>query len=118
MALGTQLWLVRHGETEWNVVGRVQGHTKTELNEKGRLQAGELGRRLRGKNFAAVYASDLPRAYQTAEIAVAEAGQRCRWKSSGAPPSGPRRVRNCEPRGARFGRPGRQRVAAWNCAAD
>src|SRR5277367_5112051 len=71
---GARLWLVRHGETDWNAVGRVQGHTPTELNERGRGQARELGRLLKGRSFAAVWSSDLPRAYQTAELLVDAAG--------------------------------------------
>ena len=71
---GARLWLVRHGETDWNAAGRVQGHTPTELNERGREQAREIGRRLKGREFAAVWSSDLPRAFQTAELLVESAG--------------------------------------------
>ncbi len=70
---GARLWLVRHGETDWNAAGRVQGHTPTELNERGREQAREIGRRLKGRRFAAVWSSDLPRAYQTAQLLVESA---------------------------------------------
>jgi 2,3-bisphosphoglycerate-dependent phosphoglycerate mutase len=73
---GARLWLVRHGETDWNAAGRVQGHTPTELNDRGRQQAREIGRRLKGRDFAAVWSSDLPRAYQTADLIVASAGLR------------------------------------------
>ena len=71
---GARLWLVRHGETDWNAAGRVQGHTPTELNESGRKQAREIGLLLKDHKFAAVWSSDLPRAYQTAELIVQTAG--------------------------------------------
>lgn len=68
----TRLWLVRHGQTDWNAQRRIQGHTPTELNAMGRAQAKLLADWLfdtRQQNpFAALYSSDLPRAAQTAEI--------------------------------------------------
>ena len=59
-------YLVRHGETEWNVEGRVQGHSDTPLNERGRTQAQSLGKRFASTAFDAVYCSDLPRVMETA----------------------------------------------------
>lgn len=64
----TTLYLVRHGETDWNRDHRVQGHADPPLNETGRAQARDLGARLAGIEFAAAYSSDLQRARQTAEI--------------------------------------------------
>lgn len=61
-------YLVRHGETEWNRTGRMQGHTGVPLSAEGRRQAARLGERLRDVDFAAVYCSDLPRAAETARI--------------------------------------------------
>lgn len=61
------LFLVRHGETVWNVERRCQGHTDIPLNEKGLEQAEKLGRYLQNVQLDAVYASDLSRARQTAE---------------------------------------------------
>jgi broad specificity phosphatase PhoE len=64
----TTLLLVRHGETDWNAEGRLQGHADRPLNEYGRRQARALADRLAGDGIAAVYASDLSRAHETAEI--------------------------------------------------
>ncbi len=62
------LFLTRHGETAWNARGRFQGQTDVPLNEKGRQQAEALAKRLAAESFAAIYASDLKRARETAEI--------------------------------------------------
>jgi len=64
----TVLLLVRHGETDWNAAGRLQGHTDRPLNDYGRRQAKELADRLAGEGADAIYASDLVRAKETAEI--------------------------------------------------
>lgn len=62
------LFLARHGETDWNVAGRWQGHTDVPLNATGRAQAVALANRLRGEGVGAVATSDLLRARHTAEI--------------------------------------------------
>jgi probable phosphoglycerate mutase len=64
----TTLVLVRHGETEWNRVGRWQGHADVPLSDEGRSQAQRLSERLRheGQRFDYLYASDLHRAFDTA----------------------------------------------------
>jgi broad specificity phosphatase PhoE len=64
----TTLLLVRHGETDWNAEGRLQGHTDRPLNETGRRQARELADRLAEERIDVIYASDLSRAKETAEI--------------------------------------------------
>lgn len=66
----TRLCLVRHGETDWNVEKRIQGHLDLPLNAAGRAQAEAAGRGLAGQRFAAAYSSDLRRAWATAEAAV------------------------------------------------
>ena len=66
----TTLVLVRHGETSWNVEGRIQGHTDIALNALGEAQAEAVGKRLAREQFDAVYSSDLMRAYRTARPAI------------------------------------------------
>lgn len=70
----TTLLLVRHGETDWNADGRLQGQTDRPLSEYGRRQARQLAEELAGEEFDAIYASDLSRARETAEIVGARLG--------------------------------------------
>lgn len=65
-----ELWLIRHGETEWNRERRIQGQQPNPLSELGVMQARQLGARLACEHFDAVYASDLKRAVQTVELAL------------------------------------------------
>lgn len=68
----TLLLLARHGETDWNLEHRWQGHTGPALNETGRRQAAELATQL--DEVDAIYSSDTVRARQTAEIVGAQLG--------------------------------------------
>jgi broad specificity phosphatase PhoE len=63
------LWLVRHGETEWARLGRHTGRTDVPLTKLGRDQARTLGRRLAGHAFGLVLTSPMARARDTASIA-------------------------------------------------
>lgn len=66
------VYLVRHGETDWNAHGRWQGQTDVLLNARGRSQSLEVAQALRGLPIAGIVASDLARARETALI-VADA---------------------------------------------
>ncbi len=65
-----KLYIARHGETEWNRAGKLQGWKDAPLTEKGKKQAKALGRRLKEIGFDAVYSSPLGRTLKTAEIAL------------------------------------------------
>lgn len=69
----TELLLVRHGETDWNRLGLLQGTRDIPLNDRGRQQASELAARVSG-GADAVYSSPLVRARSTAEIIAVTAG--------------------------------------------
>ncbi len=62
----TRILAIRHGETLWNVDSRIQGHLDIGLNDTGRWQAERLGLALKDEPIAAIYASDLSRAHDTA----------------------------------------------------
>jgi broad specificity phosphatase PhoE len=64
----TTLLLVRHGETDWNAEGRLQGQTDRPLSDFGRRQARGLADELHDEKLEAIYSSDLARARETAEI--------------------------------------------------
>ena len=70
----TTILLVRHGETDWNLQRRVQGHSDTPLNDNGRAQALALADTLDDVELDAVYASDLARAFETARIVAERRG--------------------------------------------
>ena len=69
-----RLLLVRHGETVWNEIRRLQGATDVPLSERGRAQSRALGQALRGYRVGAAYASSLERAQETAALALGAAG--------------------------------------------
>jgi broad specificity phosphatase PhoE len=67
-----ELFLVRHGETAWNVARRFQGQSDVALSERGRAQAAALGSALSSIPFTHAYSSDLQRAMDTARTILAE----------------------------------------------
>lgn len=62
------IYLVRHGETEWNTKKLIQGHSDSPLTNNGVDQANKLAKRLEHIKFDAIFSSDLLRAKRTAEI--------------------------------------------------
>lgn len=66
-----KLYLVRHGETAWNKLKKVQGHSDISLNEYGRYLARETAKGLKNVIFDAAYTSPLMRAKETAELILA-----------------------------------------------
>ena len=64
----TTLFIIRHGQTDWNTIGKIQGHIDIPLNDKGIEQAQSVASFLKKRNmsFDALYSSDLQRAQQTA----------------------------------------------------
>lgn len=71
-----KIYAVRHGETEYNVLGRIQGRSDVPLNEKGRALAKIVGEALADVNFDAVFTSPLSRAKETALLMTAPACRR------------------------------------------
>ena len=65
----TELYLVRHGETDWNASRRIQGITDVPLNDTGRAQARRTGALLATREWDAIVASPLSRALETARLA-------------------------------------------------
>lgn len=63
-----KIYLVRHGETDWNIERRFQGIEDIPLNDKGRKQAKDCAKTLAMLSFSTIYASPLQRAYETATI--------------------------------------------------
>lgn len=81
------LWLIRHGETTWNLERRIQGQSDSPLSELGRRQARALGARLATTTFDRVLASDLGRAVETVGLTfpgrVPELEPRLRERAAG-----------------------------------
>jgi len=71
MSRPTLICVVRHGETDWNITGVLQGWLDVPINERGRAQARELAQAVTDSGFACVYTSPLIRALETAQIIAA-----------------------------------------------
>lgn len=66
--MGNTFYIVRHGQTNWNILGKTQGHGNSDLTQKGIEQAEELSKNMLNYPIDYIYTSDLGRAVQTAEI--------------------------------------------------
>ena len=62
------IYIVRHGQTNWNLEGRCQGRIDIDINDKGKSQAEEISKKLSNIKFDKVFSSPLKRAYNTAKI--------------------------------------------------
>ncbi len=71
----TRVLAIRHGETAWNVDGRIQGQLDVPLNDMGRWQVHRLALAVADEDIAAIYSSDLLRAMETAEAVARGCGQ-------------------------------------------
>jgi probable phosphoglycerate mutase len=71
----TRLCIVRHGETDWNLERRIQGHTDVPLNATGRAQALAMAYNAAHHRFNAIYSSDLARAVETARYVAEREGE-------------------------------------------
>ncbi|MFG6432599.1 histidine phosphatase family protein [Roseateles sp. LYH14W] len=82
MEQATRLVVIRHGETAWNRATRIQGHTDIPLSDLGVAQAQRLAGALAEEPLAAIYASDLSRARQTAEALAVTRGLPVRFDAA------------------------------------
>ena len=71
MPQAVRIIAIRHGETAWNALGRIQGHTDIGLNDNGHAQVQQVAQALSGEALDAIYSSDLQRAWQTAQAIAA-----------------------------------------------
>ena len=67
-----EFFLFRHGQTDWNLKKRCQGHTDIPLNKNGIKEAEELSIKLESTPLQVIYSSDLKRAVETAEVISAK----------------------------------------------
>jgi len=70
----TRLIAIRHGETAWNTEGRIQGYTDIPLNATGQWQARQTAQAVAHETVAAIYSSDLVRAFATAQAIADSTG--------------------------------------------
>ena len=97
VAFKRTVYLARHGETEWNRIGRWQGATDIPLSDVGRAQARLLADRLRDRRIARVHASQLSRALETAQIIAARLGAPAPTADTEVARAWLRRVRRAHP---------------------
>ena len=64
----SKIIFVRHGETDWNAIRRIQGHSESQLNETGKLQAAALRPRIEAMGIDSIYCSPSDRTTETKEI--------------------------------------------------
>lgn len=74
MGSATAICVTRHGETDWNTAGVLQGWLDVPMNERGRAQSVELARTFAATGFSHVYASPLRRSFECAEIIASGLG--------------------------------------------
>ena len=80
--MANTFYIVRHGQTNWNILGKTQGHENSDLTKKGEEQAFELAKAIKEYPIDYIYSSDLGRAVQTAEIVGSQIGiDTCKTKS-------------------------------------
>ena len=72
--MANTFYIVRHGQTNWNILGKTQGHGNSDLTEKGLEQAKELADIIKDYPIDYIYSSDLGRAVQTAQIVADKLG--------------------------------------------
>lgn len=70
----TNFYFVRHGETDWNLNGKIQGATDIPLNDTGRHQAETTGLKMQGRKWDVIVTSPLSRASETATIIASQLG--------------------------------------------
>lgn len=68
------IFVIRHGETDWNAIGKWQGRKDIELNETGRAQAHSCAEEMKNRKWGAILTSPLKRARETADIMAAVLG--------------------------------------------
>ncbi|HGN1706157.1 TPA: 2,3-diphosphoglycerate-dependent phosphoglycerate mutase GpmB [Providencia rettgeri] len=69
-----QVYLVRHGETEWNLARRIQGQSDSPLTATGRLQARQVAERVKSEGITHIITSDMGRTLETAQIIASVCG--------------------------------------------
>ncbi|MEP7181842.1 MAG: histidine phosphatase family protein [Betaproteobacteria bacterium] len=74
MTDSTEICVVRHGETDWNAEGKLQGWLDVPLNERGRRQSREMAGAFRDADFSRIYTSPLVRSQENAQIIAAALG--------------------------------------------